>query len=1294
MDSHVTGESEQVDGGMVRGTEDSAEKKEKRLSRKKSKNRSRKKRSHSKVTSDGAAEPVEADDMKETSAGTLARQHSINSREQKTRSLSGSRKRLSGWFKRKSRSESRGRRSKSETELSNVDQNTGTKRHESAEDIKRGSRNYDNRGSTYEVYDITKQPRDRLRRMTVRDAEKERRRRLVASGYALSNLNKQVETEVVAEERTRTASLPDITSVDSPGDKTNEHKPDESKDVVDGASALVRGSVTLPREKKNRFGKKQKGLKSGRVSIEADSDDNIISDNAPQISARSQDDDQNISEKNGQAESESPQTQIEVMVHDIANLLERDKSTGQENTVDVKPHVEVQQDNVKKATSNIQAKDAGDISSNQNDANNGTEFSVSESERLLTLMEGIYNRNTKKTPTVAVSSVPPSKAISRWQNAIMDVQKKRRKKSLSLFLELSRSPNPHSSMSMSGGRDLSPGRLLDKTRSPSPRPKIDSMAKETGHESRKSLSPNQKPEETSIELSPVAEMPNDNENKTKNIKITLGVPHQIDRSLSDGEGKTVLDKTAKLTQKCHRSHSAVSEPSQETARHEYGYANGDRNGVPVMGTSVQKKYKRTFSPKRQESVPVPNHDKTTTDEGIDGDTCKQPEKKDHTQLSDSQKENKKEEEELQNTKREATKSPERADDTENNTDNTEMNKALENRGRESQKRRRKTGRSFRRKREVDEEVIEAKTTQESEAEVVKGEEMSPVRLMYDKCTQTSEIDLSEKSKLFGKSKKNNKKEKKEKEKEKKKLKDVASLVHDANKEEEKKLSKAEEPGNNKTVDNEREADNESEKQDSNKNSPEHETSPEITENEKNTPENDSKPKPKKLSFTTLVFLKQRIASRRNKKVLEEKKNISDQDPVKDMFLIENEINLSKLADIKETDILDDEIIEPDVSLDLPRKQLRFEPVASDEPIQGEEPLPPLARSRTKRLSSRRESTMREKRRKCLQCCKKATAFLFSHIGLCSLVVAYTIMGGFIFKAIEGPFENKVKTKIRETRIKMVDKMLQHATELSLSEIGHENFTAIVDQQLKDFQKTVFKETKDHGWDGKDKSDADIPEMQWSFASSLLYAITVMTTIGYGHVAPKTDTGRIVTIGYAVLGIPLTLLCLTNIGDVMATGFRLLYGKICCGVCCKLFQRRRRRRIPDLEKGLAHQVMASEEEEEDKPKEVIHVPTSLCILLIAGYIFAGALLFALWEKWDYLTGSYFCFITLSTIGFGDIVPGTDTWAQEEKLVLCAMYLVFGLSLIAMCFNLVQEDVKAKCRWLGMKMGIIDKPESSV
>jgi len=110
---------------------------------------------------------------------------------------------------------------------------------------------------------------------------------------------------------------------------------------------------------------------------------------------------------------------------------------------------------------------------------------------------------------------------------------------------------------------------------------------------------------------------------------------------------------------------------------------------------------------------------------------------------------------------------------------------------------------------------------------------------------------------------------------------------------------------------------------------------------------------------------------------------------------------------------------------------------------------------------------------------------------------------------------------------------------------------------------------------------------------------------------------------------------------------------------------------------------------------VTVPITICLVIIAGYIFAGAVLFTLWEDWDYLTGSYFCFITLSTIGFGDIVPGTDMdkWASSEKLVLCALWLAFGLSLLAMCFNLMQEEVKEKCKWIGLRLGILrdDEPQ---
>ena len=67
------------------------------------------------------------------------------------------------------------------------------------------------------------------------------------------------------------------------------------------------------------------------------------------------------------------------------------------------------------------------------------------------------------------------------------------------------------------------------------------------------------------------------------------------------------------------------------------------------------------------------------------------------------------------------------------------------------------------------------------------------------------------------------------------------------------------------------------------------------------------------------------------------------------------------------------------------------------------------------------------------------------------------------------------------------------------------------------------------------------------------------------------------------------------------------------------------------------------------------------------------LFQKWEGWTMLDSSYFCFITLTTIGFGDLTPDQKNTDGEVRIALCSLYLLFGIAMICMSFNLVQEEV---------------------
>ena len=99
-----------------------------------------------------------------------------------------------------------------------------------------------------------------------------------------------------------------------------------------------------------------------------------------------------------------------------------------------------------------------------------------------------------------------------------------------------------------------------------------------------------------------------------------------------------------------------------------------------------------------------------------------------------------------------------------------------------------------------------------------------------------------------------------------------------------------------------------------------------------------------------------------------------------------------------------------------------------------------------------------------------------------------------------------------------------------------------------------------------------------------------------------------------------------------------------------------------------------------------IPLTSCILLLLSYILSGGAIFSAWEDWAFLDGAYFCFVSLMTIGFGDFVPGNyyiynidqniSSREANAKIILGSLYILFGMGLIGMCINLMQEKIFLK------------------
>ena len=98
--------------------------------------------------------------------------------------------------------------------------------------------------------------------------------------------------------------------------------------------------------------------------------------------------------------------------------------------------------------------------------------------------------------------------------------------------------------------------------------------------------------------------------------------------------------------------------------------------------------------------------------------------------------------------------------------------------------------------------------------------------------------------------------------------------------------------------------------------------------------------------------------------------------------------------------------------------------------------------------------------------------------------------------------DKVKRDMVKNREQLGDKIwnLTKATKV----LHEENWTQMVELEMKKFEKEIIHAMKMRGWDGSE----DLTKQKWTFPGSLFYSIVLISTIGYGDQTPKTQWGKV------------------------------------------------------------------------------------------------------------------------------------------------------------------------------------------